>query len=49
MYSIYLNSLKVKKELLKDDIVIIAGGKYIYDEYYDSDINKSIGGIYKIK
>ena len=42
-----LNSLKVKKELLKDDIVIIAGGKYIYDEYYDSDINKSIGGIYK--
>ena len=44
-----LNSLKVKKELLKDDIVIIAGGKYIYDEYYDSDINKSIGGIYKIK
>ena len=36
-----------KKNLInKDDIVIIAGGKYIEND--KRDINKSIGGIYKI-
>ncbi len=42
-----LNQLKNTKELNDNDIVIIAGGKYIYEKY-TSDINKSIGGIYKI-
>ena len=42
--------IKLKKANIfnKNDIIIIAGGKYIYDEKYASDINKSIGGIYKI-
>ena len=44
-----LNIMKDKKELSKDDIIIIAGGKYIYEPNFDSEINKSIGGIYKIK
>ncbi|MDE6284118.1 MAG: pyruvate kinase, partial [Bacilli bacterium] len=39
---------KVKSGLLKkDDIVLIAGGKYIPDEE-DKEMNKSIGGIYQI-
>ena len=42
-----LNKLKETNELKENDLVIIAGGKYIYDKY-SSDVNKSIGGIYKI-
>ncbi len=43
-----LSKFKNEQILNKDDIVIIAGGKYTYDEKYQSEINKSIGGIYKI-
>ena len=42
-----LNKLKEEKELKDNDLVVVAGGKYIYDKY-PSEINKSIGGIYKI-
>lgn len=48
--NIIIDSLyKAKEEgLLNDkDIVIIAGGQYVYEKY-SSDINKSIGGIFQI-
>lgn len=42
-----LNKLKENNELQENDLIVIAGGKYLYHKY-PSDINKSIGGIYKI-
>lgn len=43
-----LQNFKTNNELSKGDIIIVAGGKYIYDEQYASEINKSIGGIYQV-
>lgn len=42
-----LNNLKDDGILSQDDLVVIAGGKYTY-ENTNAEVNKAIGGIYKI-
>ena len=42
-----IDILKEEGKLVKDDLIIIAGGAEIIPEI-DSDINKIIGGIVKI-
>ena len=42
-----LNTLKNEGILEQDDLVVIAGGKYTYEKT-NAEVNKGIGGIYKI-